>query len=87
MITLRGAEVSEKLKTQVQESLNGLGRVPRLAIVRVGESPDDISYEKGAVKKMAAFGLEAVKFRRTYRIRNLRRRLAVSTVIQRLTEF
>ena len=46
MITLRGAEVSEKLKTQVQESLNGLGRVPRLAIVRVGESPDDISYEK-----------------------------------------
>lgn len=62
MITLRGAEVSEKLKTQVQESLNGLGRVPRLAIVRVGESPDDISYEKGAVKKMAAFGLEAVKY-------------------------
>ena len=62
MITLRGAEVSEKLKTQVQESLNGLGRVPRLAIVRVGESPDDISYEKGAVKKRAAFGLEAVKY-------------------------
>lgn len=62
MITLRGAEVSEKLKTQVQEDLNGLGRVPRLAIVRVGESPDDISYEKGAVKKMAAFGLEAVKY-------------------------
>ncbi len=62
MITLRGAEVSEKLKTQVQEELNRLGRVPRLAIVRVGESPDDISYEKGAVKKMAAFGLEAVKY-------------------------
>lgn len=62
MITLRGAEVSEKLKTQVQEELNRLGRVPRLAIVRVGESPDDISYEKGAVKKMATFGLEAVKY-------------------------
>ena len=90
MITLRGAEVSEKLKTQVQESLNGLGRVPRLAIVRVGESPDDISYEKGAVKKMAAFGLEAVKYTFPENIpdrANLRRRLAVSTVIQRLTEF
>ncbi len=62
MITLRGAEVSEKLKVQVQEDLNSLGRIPRLAIVRVGESPDDISYEKGAVKKMAAFGLEAVKY-------------------------
>lgn len=62
MIILRGAEVSEKLKTQVQEELTILGRVPRLAIVRVGESPDDISYERGAVKKMASFGLEAVKY-------------------------
>ena len=44
MITLRGAEVSEKLKVQVQEDLNSLVRIPRLAIVRVGESPDDISY-------------------------------------------
>ena len=61
MITLRGAEVSEKLKVQVQEGLSELGRIPRLAIVRVGERPDDISYEKGAVKKMDAFGLEVVK--------------------------
>lgn len=62
MIILKGAEVSEKLKLQVQEALGDLGRIPRLAIVRVGESPDDISYEKGAVKKMASFGLEAVKY-------------------------
>ena len=62
MITLRGAEVSEKLKVQVQEGLSELGRIPRLAIVRVGERHDDISYEKGAVKKMDAFGLEVVKY-------------------------
>lgn len=62
MITLRGAEVSEKLKVQVQEGLSELGRIPRLAIVRVGERPDDISYEKGAVKKMDAFGLEVMKY-------------------------
>lgn len=62
MITLRGAEVSEKLKVQVQEGLSELGRIPRLAIIRVGERPDDISYEKGAVKKMDAFGLEVVKY-------------------------
>lgn len=62
MITLRGAEVSEKLKVQVQEGLSELGRIPRLAIVRVGERPDDISYEKGAVKKMDALGLEVVKY-------------------------
>ena len=52
MITLRGAEVSAKLKVQVEELLKRLGRIPQLAIVRVGDSPDDISYETGAVKKM-----------------------------------
>lgn len=62
MITLRGAEISAKLKVQVEEMLKGLGRIPQLAIVRVGESPDDISYEKGAVKRMRAFGLEVEKF-------------------------
>lgn len=62
MITLRGAEISAKLKEQVQQQLSGLDRVPRLAIVRVGERPDDISYERGAVKKMQAFGLEAECF-------------------------
>ena len=62
MITLRGAEVSAKLKVQVEELLEKLGRVPQLAIVRVGDSPDDISYETGAVKKMHAFGLKVEKF-------------------------
>lgn len=60
MIVLKGAEVSAKLKEQVQETLASLdGYVPKLAIVRTGENPDDISYERGAMKKMAAFGLEA----------------------------
>lgn len=62
MITLRGAEVSAKLKIQVEELLKKLGRVPQLAIVRVGDSPDDISYETGAVKKMHAFGLKVKTF-------------------------
>ena len=62
MITLRGAEVSAKLKVQVEELLKRLGRIPQLAIVRVGDSPDDISYETGAVKKMHAFGLKVEKF-------------------------
>lgn len=60
MITLKGAEVSEKIKEQVQDMLKELdGRVPRLAVVRVGERPDDLSYERGAMKKLAAFGLES----------------------------
>lgn len=60
MIILKGAEVSAKIREQVQEMLEGLGgKVPCLAIVRVGENPDDLSYERGAMKKMASFGLEA----------------------------
>lgn len=60
MITLKGAEVSAKIKDQVQEGLQKLnGTVPKLAVIRVGEKPDDISYERGAMKKMISFGLEA----------------------------
>ena len=59
MEVMKGVAVSAKLKEEAAEELKALGRVPRLAIIRVGEKPDDISYEKGALKKMAAFGLEA----------------------------
>ncbi len=62
MITLRGAEISAKIKEQVQADLEKLNRIPRLAIVRVGSRPDDVSYETGAVKRMQAFGLEAERF-------------------------
>lgn len=62
MKILKGAEVSAKIKEQVQTALAKAGREglpPKLAIVRVGEKPDDISYERGALKKMEAFGLRA----------------------------
>lgn len=60
MITLKGAEVSAKIKDQVQAILEKLdGHVPTAAIVRVGERPDDLSYEKGVIKKIASFGMEA----------------------------
>lgn len=58
MIVLKGAEVSARIKEQVQQMLEKLdGEVPELAIVRVGENPDDMSYERGAIKKMKNFGL------------------------------
>lgn len=58
MVILKGAEVSAKIKEQVQQALAELdGKVPKLAIVRVGENPDDVSYERGAMKKMENFGL------------------------------
>ena len=46
------------LKEQVEKGLETLTWVPKLTIIRVGENPDDISYEKGATKKLTSFGLE-----------------------------
>lgn len=49
--------ISEELIAQVQE-LKGQSIVPKLAIVRVGERPDDLSYEKGAVNRCGKIGIE-----------------------------
>ncbi len=63
MKILKGAEVSAKLKEQVLEMTAAPGgHVPTAAIVRVGERPDDLSYERNVIKKIAAFGMES----RTY---------------------
>lgn len=63
MITLKGAAISAKIKEQVETLLNDLkGKTPKLAIVRVGERPDDLSYERGALKKMESFGLMGESF-------------------------
>lgn len=67
MKVLKGAEVSAKIREQVQADLIKLqekrsGFVPKLAIIRVGENPDDASYERGAIKKMESFGLEAKSY-------------------------
>ena len=50
MFTMKGAAVSAKLKEQVEKGLETLTWVPKLTIIRVGENPDDISYEKGAIR-------------------------------------
>lgn len=62
MITLRGAGVSAKLREEVQKTAKTLRQTPKLAIVRVGDNPADISYETGALKKTRSFGLEAESF-------------------------
>ena len=58
---LKGAEVSkalnEKIKKEVEE-LKEKGITPCLAMVRVGERPDDISYERGATKRCENLGIE-----------------------------
>ena len=60
MELMKGAPVSAKIKEEVGAMLEKInGPAPKLAIVRVGENPDDMSYERGAVKKMDAFGLRS----------------------------
>ena len=62
---LKGKEVvaalKEKLIAEV-EALKAKGVNPTLAIVRVGERPDDISYEKGAMTRCKGIGVEVKNF-------------------------
>lgn len=58
---LKGAPVAaalvDKMTAQVTE-LKEKGITPTLAILRVGERDDDLSYERGAMKRCASVGVE-----------------------------
>ena len=63
MLTLKGSEAAARIKQEVQEMTGRLGGyVPTAAIVRVGERPDDLSYERNVMKKITSFGMEARSF-------------------------
>ncbi len=50
-------KISEELIREV-EGLQGKGITPKLAIVRVGARPDDLAYERGALKRCQKVGIE-----------------------------
>ncbi len=53
METLKGLPVANAINEKIIEEMKDWkGAIPHLAIVRVGERPDDMSYERGATKKM-----------------------------------
>jgi methylenetetrahydrofolate dehydrogenase (NADP+)/methenyltetrahydrofolate cyclohydrolase len=57
---LRGSEVAEALNVSIKnevEDLKTRGIEPVLAIVRVGERADDISYERGATRRAELLGV------------------------------
>ncbi len=63
MEILRGADVAKSINEQLIKGLEKLdGKIPHLAIIRVGERPDDMSYERGALKKMEKVGFEATSY-------------------------
>lgn len=62
---LSGKDVAEALNTNLIERtavLKEKGVTPCLAIVRVGENPSDLSYEKGATKRAETIGVKVVNF-------------------------
>lgn len=54
------AALNEKTRMEAQK-LREMGIVPTLAIIRVGERPDDIAYENGACKRAEAVGVAVLK--------------------------
>jgi len=62
---LLGKEVNEKLNARIIadcEALKAKGIFPTMAIVRCGERPDDLSYERSAAKRADTLGVAVKKF-------------------------
>ena len=60
-IVMSGIEVAKAMKEELISRVNKLKEKeinPCLAIIRVGARPDDLSYEKGALKRMVLVGIE-----------------------------
>lgn len=58
---LKGKPVADRITAEITgraSRLKSSGITPKLAIVRLGENPGDLSYEKGAVKRAAEVGVE-----------------------------
>ncbi|MBQ4283568.1 MAG: bifunctional 5,10-methylene-tetrahydrofolate dehydrogenase/5,10-methylene-tetrahydrofolate cyclohydrolase [Lachnospira sp.] len=63
MEVLKGLPVAEAINAELIAKLEKFdGAVPHLAIIRVGERPDDMSYERGATKKMDKIGFRCTSF-------------------------
>src|SRR5699024_8809846 len=62
---LKGGPVAESMCQRLQKQVETLGQidvVPVFGIVRVGERPNDVSYERGAMKRAASLGVEVRRF-------------------------
>lgn len=64
---LKGKVVADKIKERMMEEIKELkekGKIPTLAIVRLGDNPDDISYENSIIKNCEKVGIETKVFER-----------------------
>lgn len=79
---LKGAAVSKHMKEKLSDKIKQLeakGQAPKLAIMRIGEKPDDISYQNSANKSLTAIGIEVVNY-------NLPEEIETSRVLDKINE-
>lgn len=60
MKLLKGNEVAKEIKLEISkdiDELHKIGKHPRLGIIRLGNDPSDISYEKSIIKNCQALGI------------------------------
>ena len=66
MEELRGLPVANAINEKLIEQIKDMDVLPQLAIIRVGERPDDCAYERGAVKKMEKVGVRCKTFQKEF---------------------
>ena len=60
-ILIKGKPVADKIKEKLKKEVAELkekGITPKLAIIRVGDDPGDMAYERGAIKTMVSINIE-----------------------------
>ena len=57
MELLKGAPAAKAITEQLKETVAGMECPPKLAFVRIGEDPGDLSYENSAKKRMDKIGI------------------------------
>lgn len=66
MNIISGKDVANSITENIKNTIKFLRdmgkRSPKLVIIRVGERPDDLSYEKGAIKRMDLVGITHEEF-------------------------
>ncbi len=63
---LKGKPVADKIKEEIMKAVEECKAdrrsIPKLAILRAGERPDDVAYESGILKNCAELGIETEVF-------------------------
>lgn len=62
---LKGIEVNKKINESIKKNvavLKDKGIIPTICIIRIGEREDDISYEKGVIKRCEDLGVQVEQY-------------------------